>query len=131
MTKPASSPSADRPLVFDCAGCSPGGRLAADLAWELHSRGVAELSWVVGIRQKVPVMLREARRRDTWVIDGCAAACTRKLFRSNRVHVTRYVRVMDTANRKASTTHVNVKALADQLTAPARRRAEGRTPRSR
>jgi uncharacterized metal-binding protein len=107
----------DLPLVFDCAGCSPGGRLAADLAWELDRRGAAELSWLVGVRQRVPIVLRRLKGRETWVIDGCPVACARTLFADLGLRVTRHVQLMDTANRRASTAGLDPKALADDLVA--------------
>ncbi len=85
---------ADRPpLVYACAGCSDAGKLAYDLGLALTRRGDAEMSCLAGVAALRPGFLRQLRRRDAWVIDGCPIECGRGVFEQAGQRMTRHIRL--------------------------------------
>lgn len=90
------------PLVYACSGCSLAGRLAYDLALELERRGIAEMSCLVGVGASKPHFLRQLRKREVWVIDGCPIECGLGVFEQIRHLVDVHIRLHDFGVRKTS-----------------------------
>jgi uncharacterized metal-binding protein len=76
--------SSSRPLVFACAGCSPAGKAAYDVAQELAARGAAEMSCLAGVAAELPYFQKQLAGREVWVVDGCPLACAWYVFRKQR-----------------------------------------------
>jgi uncharacterized metal-binding protein len=88
------------PLVYACAGCSPAGRLAYDLAQELDRRGIAEMSCLAGVGAARPHFLKQLDGREVWIIDGCPIECSLGVFGQVPRQVNIHIRLHDLGVRK-------------------------------
>lgn len=71
-------PNANKPLVYSCSGCSNLARMAYDIALNLDSNDVAEMSCISGVIGKViPVQQLGESGRPIIAIDGCSLGCTK------------------------------------------------------
>jgi uncharacterized metal-binding protein len=88
------------PLVFACAGCSPAGKAAYDVAQELTARGAAEMSCLAGVAAELPYFQKQLADRDIWVIDGCPLQCALHVFRKQRREVAEHFRLNEHGVKK-------------------------------
>lgn len=66
------------PLVYACSGCSSVAQLANQLALQLQSAGVAEMSCIAGVGGDVAPLVKQARSgRPIMALDGCHLQCVR------------------------------------------------------
>lgn len=66
------------PLVYSCSGCSNVAQLANDVALELSSRNVAQMSCIAGVGGKVKGLVKLAQSgRPIVALDGCKLHCVR------------------------------------------------------
>lgn len=67
-----------KPVVYSCSGCSNLARMAHDIALNMDSDGIAEMSCISGVIGKVgPVAAIAHSGRPIIAIDGCSLACTK------------------------------------------------------
>lgn len=88
------------PLVLACAGCSPAGRLAYELAQELDRRGLAEMTCLAGVGAAKPHFLKQLAGREVWIIDGCPIECSRGVFAQVGCPFVVHIRLHDLGVRK-------------------------------
>ena len=88
------------PLVFACAGCSPAGRTAYEVAQRISSRGDAEMSCLAGVAAQLPHFERQAADRELWVVDGCPLECAMHVLRNQGREVARHIRLHDHGIKK-------------------------------
>ncbi|MET1254441.1 putative zinc-binding protein [Aliikangiella maris] len=68
----------NKPIVYSCSGCSNLAQLAYDIALQLESDGIAEMSCISGVVGNVePIKQMAESGRPIIIIDGCSLACTR------------------------------------------------------
>ncbi len=91
---------ADSPLVYACAGCSPAGRAAYEVAQSLTSRGDAEMSCLAGVAAELPYFRKQLAGREVWVVDGCPLECARQVFRKQGRDVAYHIRLHDYGVKK-------------------------------
>jgi len=89
-----------RPLVFACAGCSPAGKAAYDVAREIDARGAADMSCLAGVAAELPYFQKQLVGREVWVIDGCPLQCALHVFCNQGREVARHVRLHDHGVKK-------------------------------
>ncbi len=78
MSKVADFPNSKKPIVYSCSGCSNLARMAYDIALNLDSNDVAEMSCISGVIGKViPVQQLGESGRPIIAIDGCSLGCTK------------------------------------------------------
>jgi len=67
-----------KPIVYSCSGCSNLARMAHDIALNLDSDGLAEMSCISGVIGKVQPIVDVAQSgRPIIAIDGCSMGCTK------------------------------------------------------
>lgn len=67
-----------KPVVYSCSGCSNLARMAHDIALNMDSDGIAEMSCISGVIGKVgPVAAIAHSDRTIIAIDGCSLGCTK------------------------------------------------------
>lgn len=80
-----------KPVVYACSGCSNVARIAHDIALNLDSDGLAEMSCVSGVAANVDEMKNTATSAyQTIAIDGCELACTKLCLDNASVNVDHY-----------------------------------------
>lgn len=85
-----------KPVVYACSGCSNVARIAHDIALNLDSDGLAEMSCVSGVAANVDEMKNTATSAyQTIAIDGCELACTKLCLDNASVNVDHYFVVTD------------------------------------
>lgn len=89
-----------KPIVFACAGCSIVAKLSWELAHELDSRGIAEMSCLAGVGAQKKVFLNKLRDREVWVIDGCPIECGHGIFDLVGRPIDRHIRLADLGYKK-------------------------------
>lgn len=89
-----------RPLVFACAGCSPAGKAAYDIAQELTARGAAEMSCLAGVAAELPYFQKQLVGREVWVIDGCPLNCGLQVFCKQRREPDEHIRLHEHGVKK-------------------------------
>ena len=68
----------NKPVVYSCSGCSNLAQIAHDLALNMDSDGIAEMSCISGVIGKVgPIMALAKSGRPIIAIDGCGLGCTK------------------------------------------------------
>lgn len=76
----------DRPIVYSCSGCSNVAQLANDVALELNTRQVAQMSCIAGVGGKVKGLVKLARSgRRIIALDGCQLHCVKSCLESVEV----------------------------------------------
>jgi uncharacterized metal-binding protein len=86
---------ADCPLIYACAGCSPAGRAAYEVAQRLTTHGDAEMSCLAGVAAELPKFQKQLADREVWVVDGCPLECARHVFRKQGREVAYHIRLHD------------------------------------
>lgn len=67
-----------KPLVYSCSGCSNVAQLANDVALELNTRNIAQMSCIAGVGGKVKGLVKLASSgRPIIALDGCALHCVK------------------------------------------------------
>lgn len=85
-----------KPVVYACSGCSNVARIAHDIALNLDSDGLAEMSCVSGVAANVDEMKNTATSAyQTIAIDGCELSCTKLCLDNASVNVDHYFVVTD------------------------------------
>ncbi|MFT5757408.1 MAG: putative metal-binding protein [Alteromonadaceae bacterium] len=80
-----------KPIVYSCSGCSNLARMAHDIALNIDSDGLAEMSCVSGVIGKVQPILDIAQSgRAIIAIDGCALGCTKACLDACALKVDQY-----------------------------------------
>ena len=75
---PLNTIMTEKPIVYSCSGCSNVARIAHDIALNLDSDGIAEMSCVSGVIGNVaPVKAIATSGRSIIALDGCDLACTK------------------------------------------------------
>ena len=81
----------DQPIVYSCSGCSNLAQIANDIAITLDSRGIAQMSCLLGVAGKVQPVVDIARSsRPIIAIDGCKLACTKSCLNENDLEADYY-----------------------------------------
>ena len=76
------------PVVYACSGCSNVARIAHDIALNLDSDGLAEMSCVSGvIGNVIPVREIATSAQQIIVIDGCGLQCTKACLDACQIKV--------------------------------------------
>jgi uncharacterized metal-binding protein len=92
--------SVDCPLIYACAGCSPAGRAAYEVAQKLAAPGDAEMSCLAGVAADLPYFRKQLVGREVWVVDGCPLECARHVFRQQKHQVAQHIRLHDYGVKK-------------------------------
>ena len=80
-----------KPIVYSCSGCSNLARMAHDIALNMDSDGIAEMSCISGVIGKVgPIIAMANSGRPIIAIDGCSLACTKACLDSCDLTPTHY-----------------------------------------
>lgn len=86
----------DMPIVYSCSGCSNVARIAYDIALNLDSDGIAEMSCVSGVIANVaPIEAIATSGRSIIAIDGCDLACTKNCLDNAEVATSHYFVITD------------------------------------
>jgi uncharacterized metal-binding protein len=86
----------EKPIVYSCSGCSNVARIAHDIALNLDSDGIAEMSCVSGVIGNVaPIKAIATSGRSIIAIDGCELACTKTCLMKADVDITQYFVITD------------------------------------
>lgn len=86
----------EKPIVYSCSGCSNVARIAHDIALNLDSDGIAEMSCVSGVIGNVaPIKDIANSGRTIIAIDGCDLACTKTCLRAAKVALSHYFVITD------------------------------------
>jgi uncharacterized metal-binding protein len=112
------------PLVFACAGCSPAGKAAYDVAQHLTARGEAEMSCLAGVAAELPHFQKQLHGREVWVVDGCPLQCALHVFLKQQREVARHIRLHDHGVKKqlGLPEGVTLEAFVEELLKPAETR---------
>jgi uncharacterized metal-binding protein len=92
--------SVDLPLIYACAGCSPAGRAAYEVAQTLSAQGDAEMSCLAGVAAELPKFRKQLADREVWVVDGCPLECARHVFRKLGHDVAHHIRLHEHGVKK-------------------------------
>lgn len=85
-------PSADKPVVYACAGCSTVAQLANDLAVVMDREGLVEMSCITGVGSHIQPLVDLARsHRKILALDGCELACVKNILAQHQVEPTWHV----------------------------------------
>jgi uncharacterized metal-binding protein len=85
-----------KPVVYSCSGCSNVARVAHDIALNLDSDGIAEMSCVSGVIGNIPPIKAIAMSgRKIIAIDGCSLACTKTCLDASDVETSEYFVITD------------------------------------
>ncbi len=80
-----------KPVVYSCSGCSNLARMAHDIALNMDSDGIAEMSCISGVIGKVgPVADIAHSGRPIIAIDGCSLGCTKACLDACDLKATHY-----------------------------------------
>lgn len=86
----------EKPIVYSCSGCSNVARIAHDIALNLDSDGIAEMSCVSGVIGNVaPIKDIATSGRTIIAIDGCELACTKTCLHASKVALSHYFVITD------------------------------------
>ncbi|MEW6991357.1 putative zinc-binding protein [Colwelliaceae bacterium 6441] len=86
----------DKPIVYSCSGCSNVARISHDIAMNLDSDGIAEMSCVSGVIGNIaPIKAIAMSGRKVIAIDGCQLACTKTCLDKSNVEVEKYFVITD------------------------------------
>lgn len=86
----------EKPIVYSCSGCSNVARIAHDIALNLDSEGVAEMSCVSGVIGNIaPIKAIALSSRNIIAIDGCELACTKTCLVDSDIDVSHYFVITD------------------------------------
>jgi uncharacterized metal-binding protein len=85
---------AKRPIVYSCTGCSNVARIAHNVALNLDSDGIAEMSSFT-IDNAVSMKVIATSGRSVIVIDGCDLVCTKTLLLNSNVDILKYFVITD------------------------------------
>ncbi|XQW86237.1 putative zinc-binding protein [Thalassotalea piscium] len=67
-----------KPIVYACVGCSNVAQISHDIAYNLDSDGLAEMSYAAGVIGNVePMKALATSGRKIIIIDGCELSCTK------------------------------------------------------
>lgn len=81
----------NKPLIYSCSGCSNLARMANDIALNIDSEGVAEMSCIAGISGNVQSMVNLAKSgRKIIAIDGCQLACIKSCLSASQISIDHY-----------------------------------------
>lgn len=80
-----------KPIVYSCSGCSNLARMAYDIALNLDSEGIAEMSCASGvIGGVIPVLELAESGRPIIAIDGCSLGCTKACLKAKNIITKHY-----------------------------------------
>lgn len=80
-----------KPIVYSCSGCSNLARMAHDIALNIDSDGLAEMSCISGVIGKVqPIANMAHSGRAIIAIDGCSLACTKTCLDACALKIDQY-----------------------------------------
>ena len=86
----------EKPIVYSCSGCSNVARIAHDIALNLDSDGLAEMSCVSGVIGNVaPVKAIATSGRSIIALDGCDLACTKACLLGADIDISHYFVITD------------------------------------
>ncbi|WP_317903484.1 putative zinc-binding protein [Cerina litoralis] len=84
------------PLVYSCSGCSNVAQLANDMAVNINTEGIAEMSCIVGVGGKVKSLVKKAQAdRPIVVIDGCPLQCAKACLANIGIEPTEHFTLTD------------------------------------
>ncbi|NQZ83503.1 MAG: zinc-binding protein [Colwellia sp.] len=80
-----------KPIVYSCSGCSNLARMAHDIALNIDSDGLAEMSCISGVIGKVqPIADIAHSGRPIIAIDGCNMGCTKSCLDACALKIDQY-----------------------------------------
>lgn len=86
----------NKPVVYACSGCSNVARIAHDIALNLDSDGLAEMSCVSGVIGNVePVKEIATNASKIIVIDGCGLNCTKSCLDASKINIDHHFVITD------------------------------------
>jgi len=92
-----------KPIVYSCTGCSNLARMAHDIALNMDSDGIAEMSCISGVIGKVePIQKIASEGRPIIIIDGCDLSCTKSCADACGMKVDKYYKISDFGFEKRS-----------------------------
>ncbi len=93
----------DKPIVYSCSGCSNLARMAHDIALNMDSDGMAEMSCISGVIGKVtPIVAMANSGRKIIAIDGCGLSCTKACLDACELKADHYFNIGDFGFEKRS-----------------------------
>jgi len=85
-----------KPVVYACSGCSNVARIAHDIALNLDSDGLAEMSCVSGVIGNVEPVKEIATNADSIIVlDGCGLHCTKSCLDASNIPVQHHFVITD------------------------------------
>lgn len=80
-----------KPIVYSCSGCSNLARMAHDIALNIDSDGIAEMSCVSGVIGNIQPIANLAKSgRPIIAIDGCSMGCTKSCLDACDIKINTY-----------------------------------------
>lgn len=77
-----------KPIVYACSGCSNVARIAHDIALNLDSDGLADMSCVSGVAADIePIAALAKSGRSIIAIDGCQLNCTKSCLEQSKINI--------------------------------------------